>query len=898
MADEVVLIALAVLALVGLGVIAIWGLILKIVIHQNQKEMRSDLELLARRLHDAVGDGQLQEVRSDLRLLASQLEGLAKDLRRRLEQEEVPAGREPPTAAAAAPASPPIPEAAPPVPTAAVPITPPPRPPPIPPAVAPHEILREETEPGPVEPVVASILAEPTEPGPVEPVVASILAEPTEPGEIGPVPAAEGAGARGSMRRFEAAALAVLRKAWNWLIVGEEFRDPNRSLEYSVATTWGVRLAVALIVTGIAFGLRLSFEKGLIGPLGRVTLGVLAGVGLTGGGLLLLGRRYHVLGQGLIGGGLATLYVTSFAAHHLYGLVGVWGAFGWMAVVTAAAGVISVSVSSLLIAVLGIIGGYLTPFVLRGSGAGYEAFFGYLVLLAVGILIVGHFRYWVLLNYLGMGFAYVHVLRTLHANYQPEHFGRVMPFLVALFVLYSAVTIIYNLARRRRSTLVEVLGLMVNSGVFFWIGQDLIRRSYEREQVAILTVGLAALYVALIYVFLARRQVDRPLLLSLLALAGFYAAMTMPLVLSRQWLTVSWAVQAFVMLWLSRRLGSRFLQSLACVLYAIVVWRIFVLDLHGAFPRLTGELPLAVYLRDLADRLVAFGVPIAALVGAWRLHATAPVTAAAAAVPRESDTGVVVKDSVGVATFLTVAIVAGFVYLHLEVNRLFGVVCLPLRLPALTLLWLALALGLLLAKGGRTTVSLLTAAGWVALFIVLGKLLAVDLHSWGFRVEQMCFGSGYSWLEAAMRLLDFGAVVAFAGWAGYRLRRDGRAGGAGMAVVALVVLFLYLTAEVNTVVRYYVPGLRSGGISVLWSAYALALVVVGIRRALRPARLAGLVLFAVVGLKVFFIDLGHLAPIYRMLALIVMGLITLIGTFIYLRNAERFLHAAREEKAP
>jgi uncharacterized membrane protein len=58
---------------------------------------------------------------------------------------------------------------------------------------------------------------------------------------------------------------------------------------------------------------------------------------------------------------------------------------------------------------------------------------------------------------------------------------------------------------------------------------------------------------------------------------------------------------------------------------------------------------------------------------------------------------------------------------------------------------------------------------------------------------------------------------------------------------------------------------------------------------------AGLLLFAVVGLKVFFIDLSHLSALYRMVALIVMGVITLFGTFIYLRNAERFQPAGSEE---
>ena len=370
--------------------------------------------------------------------------------------------------------------------------------------------------------------------------------------------------------------------------------------------------------------------------------------------------------------------------------------------------------------------------------------------------------------------------------------------------------------------------------------------------------------------------------------------------LVRQWggskQGASQAVQAFLMLWLSRRLGSRFLQSLATLLYAIVVWRVFFLDLRSAFPHLSGELPLGTYLRGLADRLVAFGIPIASFVGAWRLCAAAPPAEGATAVPREADTGALVRDSASLALFLSVAVVAGFVYLNFELNRMFGVVFDEFRLPVLTLLWLGLACGLLVAaRGTRPSAAWLTGAAWAALIVVLLKLLAVDLHSWDFRLEHMCFGDGYSWLESAMRLVDFGAFVLFAAWASVRLARAGRAEAPAMAVLALAVLFLYLTLEVNTLVRHYVPGLRSGGISVLWSLYALVLVIEGIRRAARPARVSGLLLFAVVGLKVFFIDLGHLSALYRMVALIVMGVITLFGTFIYIRNAERFLHAGSEE---
>ncbi|MBN2449105.1 MAG: DUF2339 domain-containing protein [Lentisphaeria bacterium] len=861
---EEFLITLGVVVLGVLVVLSVWRLVLLVLIHRRQCETQR----------------RLGEVERHLRLLAA---GEVSGVSEAEETAAAGAGAVPVSAAGAGvPRKPALP---PPVPSATGPL----------PGVAGAAIAGAAATAGgvggplpPLRPVVAGPALPPVPPSPAVPASAAAPAE----GPAPPGPVTE------SLHRVERAALTMLRKAWNWIVVGEEYRDSGKTVEYAVATTWLVRLGVVLIVVGIGFGLRYSFVKGIIGPGGRVTLGALAGVALIGGGLRLLGRRYHLLGQGLCGGGLATLYVTFFAAYHFDQLFSGWVAFGLMGVVTAAAGVIAVSASSLLIAVLGIIGGYLTPFVLTGSEAGYGSFFGYLLLLGCGILAISHFRQWILLNYLGMGFTYVHVLRTLQLHYRPEHFARVMPFLVSFFVLYSAVTIVYNVVHRRQGTLLEVLGLFLNSGVFFGLGQDLIRRSYDREWVALLTVALTMVYVGLVYAFLLRGLRDRALLLALLALAGFYAATTMPLLLSRQWLTVSWAVQAFLMVWLSRRLDSRFLQALGCVLYGIVVWRLFLLDFAGAFRHAGAPPPLERYLRDLGERVLVFGVPVASFAGAWHLHRRAPRMAGTLSVPREADTGVMVRDSVGMVCFVVLAALAAFVYLHLELNRMFAVVFDPLRLPMLTALWVGLALALLAVRGGIPGGRWLDAMVWVVVAVILLKLLCVDLDGWRFSGGSFRFGGPYSWLEAAMRVLDFGLVVAFAAGVGSMLRREGRFGGRLYAGIALVVAFVYLTIETNTVLHFYVAGLRPGGISILWSLFALGMVVGGVAGGARSLRLCGLLLFAVVGLKVFFVDLAHLTAVYRMVALVAMGIIILLGSFIYLKNAERFLHSGETGDRP
>ena len=59
---------------------------------------------------------------------------------------------------------------------------------------------------------------------------------------------------------------------------------------------------------------------------------LIAGTQLLGGG-----RKYHVFGQGLMGGGLATLYFSVFAAANFYHLVEQVPAFALMAAITALA---------------------------------------------------------------------------------------------------------------------------------------------------------------------------------------------------------------------------------------------------------------------------------------------------------------------------------------------------------------------------------------------------------------------------------------------------------------------------------------------------------------------------------------------------------------------------------
>ena len=623
-----------------------------------------------------------------------------------------------------------------------------------------------------------------------------------------------------------------------------------------------------------------------------------AGLGLLIAGTRLLGRRYHVFGQGLLGGGLATLYFSVFAAANFYHLIGPTPAFALMGLVTVLAGGISVRFDSLLVAVLGVLGGYGTPVMLSTGEVNFLGLYGYLLVLGVGVLAMCYWKNWPLVNLLSFVCTYVLLVLSL-SDYTVEHFWEVMPFAIAFFVLFSTMTFLYKLVNRSRSSLLDLAALLANAGVFFGVGRQLVLEAYGREWVAAITLGLAAFYTLHVYYFLARKLVDRDLLVSFIGLATIFLAITVPIVIARQWLTVSWAIQALVLLWVAQQIGSVFLRYGCYLLYAIVVVRFVGIDLGSQFLEAppSADLPFRDYLWQLVERAVMFGVPIASLGGAsWLLGRT----------PRGESQPIEPANDIpdflqgsGVLSFIgAVGVALLAIYLNLEFYRTFGYVYAPLRWPVLTLLWLAFC-GWLLFKALRVDSQPVLYVLVVVLVAVLVKLCVIDLPSWHFS-ERFLYGGDYSFRDASFRLLDFGAVVAFCVMA-YRLV----AGGAGQAearaffgYVAVATLFVYLTLEVNTFLYAYLDGLRFGGISILWSLFALAFLLRGIWHNVRPLRYVGLALFSIVVFKVFLVDLGQLDSFYRIIAFIVLGVLVLAGSLMYLKYRETFALESSGEDRP
>jgi len=707
--------------------------------------------------------------------------------------------------------------------------------------------------------------------------------------------------------RFELAAKQILQEIWNWIIVGEGHRPEGMAMEYAVASNWLLRVGVLILVTGIGFFLKYSIDNGLLGEQARVALSVLAGVGMIVGGVRLVGGKYHLFSQGLLGGGIAVLYFSVFAAHSFYHLLDVYPTFALMILVTACAATLAIRLDSMLVAIFAIIGGYCTPILLSTGQVNFPGLFSYMLLLGVGILAINWYKQWHLLNFLSFFFNYLLFFGAMQ-NYEVGYFWQVLPYLTGFFVLYSTTVFLFCLVNQTKSTLLDLLALIINAAIFFGTAYHLVETAYGQIWVALVTVALAAFYVGHVYYCLARRVADRELLISFIGLASFFVTITLPLLLSNQWITVSWSLQALVMLWMAGKLRSAFLQQVSYLLYLIVLVRFSFIDLPGQYGMtMDNEQPFGDFLFGLLERVISFGIPIASLALAFRLIEK-PAPASPLACDAGNDVPLWLKDNWLLQATLIIAAGMLFIVLQLELYRSFGYLYPPLQLPVLTLVWLAMSLLLLLRYLSAPGTWLLQAMRLFVIGVVL-KLLFFDLPSWDLNLGQIAsndsvltlrYGGSYSFQLALMRLLDFAAIIGFLLFAFRRLSANIETTGnirQWLGGAALVLLFTFLSLEINSMLSQYVPGLRSGGVSILWSIFGLSLVFAGIKRQISALRLVGLALFALVAWKVFFIDLARLDQIYRIIAFIVLGMLALGGAFFYMRYQQTFIGNAADGKS-
>jgi uncharacterized membrane protein len=415
-------------------------------------------------------------------------------------------------------------------------------------------------------------------------------------------------------------------------------RRPFDGWEKNLATKAPIWLgAIALALAGV-FLVKYSFEQGWISPAIRVALGILFGLGMLGGGEFLRKKNARI-GEALSAAGIADLFACFLAGIHLYHLISPGVGFGLMVLTTAVAVGLSLRQGP-IVAIVGLIGGYLTPLLVRTGSGEASKLFAYLLVLQIGLLAVSKKRAWwpIAGASLAAGLLWVGVWLA-----QPYKAGDGL--WLGLFLLISAASAVYAVlgipkkegdalgAAARGPVALGGLAVAASLGVLAFVAG---RGEFAPTEIAMFgLLGAAAL-------FLAHRRADlEPLawvaavMTAALTLAwgGSLNAATLPGDLSRFLVGASalgalYSLGGYVGLWRARHPGRWGTLAAASMLaFFLIVWGVtnprLPLVHFGAWSLglaglgLVGALPLAKRRNarpELAPALAALAVAITTFV--------------------------------------------------------------------------------------------------------------------------------------------------------------------------------------------------------------------------------------------------------------------------------------------
>jgi len=346
--------------------------------------------------------------------------------------------------------------------------------------------------------------------------------------------------------------------------------------------------AVALILFATAFFLKYAFDNRWIGELGRVTIGVAFGIGLGLLGFKYHLRRWRIFSQILTAGGIVLLYLSTFAAFGYYHLVTQKVAFLFLAILIAEAAGLALLYNAPAIAIMALVGGFLTPILLHSDRDQYQSLFGYIVALDVGALaLLKHWKGLSSVAYFGTQLLF---WLWYNESYHPRKRVAVLVFQTAIFLIFLLAHLGRELIRREFATIEDLALLSINPFVFFATTYHLLNPSHH-DWMGVLAIGMALLYAGAAKILLDRivhpsraarhgtaLAANRSELLLMIGIALTFVTIAIPIQLRSNWITIAWAVEALTILWAGLEIRSLRLRVFGCTLFGLALAKLFFWD--------------------------------------------------------------------------------------------------------------------------------------------------------------------------------------------------------------------------------------------------------------------------------------------------------------------------------
>lgn len=493
----------------------------------------------------------------------------------------------------------------------------------------------------------------------------------------------------------------------------------SSEFEIKLGQKWLLIVGIITMVFGVGYFLKYSFEQGWIGPAGRVASAYIWGIVFLVSGDQFRKRNFEIYGLSLAGGGIATLYFSTFAAFNLYNLFTPIPSFFIMVLITTFACVLAIIYDTKWLAILGLIGGFFTPMMLSTGQDNYIFLFTYMTILNLGLLGVAFYKKWDILNVLGFIFTYLLYAGWFSSHYAESKFWPAIIFLNVYYFIYSIVPFAYQFFRVIQDNIKRYMIITPNSFLAFGFSYLMIKEHFSLQWVSIITILYSITFMLMASYLYKKDMYKQDAFAVFLAKAALFLIITVPIIFSQHWITIFWMAQALVLLWAGRRIDRENLIIGSYILAGAAICKFILYDYAAVFRLRLDELHIqGSYTYLLVERLVtSFFMLIILFVFARMLKKGSPAHFSV------SRTSPAINDS---TLFYGLFGIVLFIVLNIETSSFFYDYLMNARFASISILWTVFSVALMIT-GFKVNSSIVRKVSLGLFLITLIKVFLFDM---------------------------------------------------------------------------------------------------------------------------------------------------------------------------
>ena len=652
------------------------------------------------------------------------------------------------------------------------------------------------------------------------------------------------------------------------------------------------KIGIVIIIIGVFIGVKYSIQHNLISPAMRLVLGYLMGIGLFVTGAMLK-KKYESFSAILVSGAMTIFYFVTFIAYAVFGYFPQSLAFVLMFLFTAFTVLASLSYNQVVIAIIGLVGGYAVPFLLSNNSGQVEILFAYTAIINIGVLILSFYKQWRSLYISALFLTWLLLFSTWASAYQYDDFVPYFVFNLVTFLTFYVAFIVQKIHRVQELEAVDVLLFLFSSLSFYAMGVWLILDYYpnNRTFVAMFTLLNAVFHFLVGYYFHLKKAPSQALKYLVLVLALSFATLVIPIQFKGTWITIFWIAEAALLFGFGRTKKMPVYERIS---YAVVILATFSLLIDW------GKGSYSIF--DMEDAR-AYITPFANLLFITGLLYSVAVGAMAYINDKYKETGTLNKVLSFLFNIFSVLIlyctfyreISVFcdmralhqdpeIYSHYEayqdLNTFKGVwhiIYSVLFISAYSFLNVKYLKKKLLAELQIGLNFLL-----LTIFMTLGLYYFSELRE--RYMEEAQEGGQLSLWFLNIRYVGLLSLVAL-GNSIYALSKflEFKTGARRVLemLLHLVILWVASSELLHWTDIYESVANYKLGLTILWGGYAILLVVLGIFKRKKYQRISGIILVGFTLLKLFFYDTTHLDTLHKTIVFVLLGILLLVASFLY-----------------